>query len=37
MKQPLVLDGRNCYNLKEMAKANIEYVSVGREKVLRKK
>ena len=37
MKNPLVLDGRNCYNLKEMAKANIEYVSVGREKVLRKK
>ena len=37
MKEPLVLDGRNCYNLKEMAKANIEYVSVGREKVLRKK
>ena len=37
MKNPLVLDGRNCYNLKEVAKANIEYVSVGREKVLRKK
>lgn len=37
MKNSLVLDGRNCYNLKEMAKANIEYVSVGREKVLRKK
>ncbi len=37
MKEPLVLDGRNCYNLKEMAKANIEYVSVGRETVLRKK
>ena len=37
MKNPLVLDGRNCYNLKEMAKANIEYVSVGRETVLRKK
>lgn len=37
MKNPLVLDGRNCYNLKEMANANIEYISVGREKVIRKK
>ena len=37
MKEPLVLDGRNCYNLKEMEKANIEYVSVGRRTILRKK
>ena len=37
MKEPLVLDGRNCYNLKEIEKANIEYVSVGRRTILRKK
>ena len=37
MKETLVLDGRNCYNLKEMEKANIEYVSVGRRTILRKK
>lgn len=37
MNNPLVFDGRNCYSLKDAEKANIEYISVGREKVLRKK
>lgn len=37
MNNPLVFDGRNCYSLKDVEKANIEYISVGREKVLRKK
>ena len=37
MKNPLVLDGRNCYSLKEIEKANIEYISIGRKKILRKK
>ncbi|WP_304340813.1 UDP-glucose dehydrogenase family protein [Metaclostridioides mangenotii] len=30
MKRPLVLDGRNCYNLDDMKKAGIEYYSIGR-------
>lgn len=30
MKTPLVYDGRNIYNLKEMKKAGIEYYSIGR-------
>lgn len=30
MKAPLVFDGRNCYNLDVMKKANIEYISIGR-------
>ena len=34
MKEPLVLDGRNCYSLKDAEKAEINYISVGRKKVL---
>lgn len=30
MKTPLVYDGRNIYNLKEMKDANVEYYSIGR-------
>ncbi len=30
MKTPLVLDGRNCYSLSDVKKANIVYDSVGR-------
>ncbi len=37
MKEPLVLDGRNCYSLKDAEKAEINYISVGRKKVLQKK
>lgn len=36
MKEPLVLDGRNCYSLKDAEKAEINYISVGRKKVLQK-
>ena len=36
MKEPLVLDGRNCYSLKDAEKAKINYISVGRKKVLQK-
>lgn len=31
MKTPLVYDGRNIYDLKEMKKAGIEYYSIGRK------
>lgn len=30
MKRPLVLDGRNCYNLDEVKLEDIEYYSIGR-------
>ncbi|MRX73677.1 nucleotide sugar dehydrogenase [Bacillus lacus] len=33
MKLPIIFDGRNCYNLNEMEKHNIEYYSVGRKPV----
>lgn len=31
MKEPIVMDGRNCYTLEEAAKAPILYESIGRE------
>ena len=31
MKKPIVIDGRNCYNLEEMKKTNIIYESIGRK------
>lgn len=33
MKKPLVIDGRNCFAIKEMALNNIEYYSIGRPSV----
>ena len=33
MKQPIVLDGRNCFSLNSMKAAETEYVSVGRSAV----
>lgn len=33
MKEPLVYDGRNCYNLKEVSKTKIKYRSIGRKKI----
>ena len=30
MKTPLVYDGRNIYDLKDMIKEGIEYYSIGR-------
>ncbi len=30
MKTPLVYDGRNIYNLKDMEDENVEYYSIGR-------
>jgi UDPglucose 6-dehydrogenase len=33
MKQPLVIDGRNCYNLKEAEKIGLPYMSIGRKSV----
>ena len=30
MKTPLVYDGRNIYDLKDMIKAGVEYYSIGR-------
>lgn len=34
MKQPVIFDGRNCYDLREVAKYDIEYYSVGRQSVV---
>lgn len=33
MKQPIVFDGRNCFDLKEVKKHEIEYYSIGRNSV----
>ena len=33
MAKPIVLDGRNCFGLSNMKKANVEYVSIGRRAV----
>ncbi|SDN05707.1 UDP-glucose/GDP-mannose dehydrogenase family protein [Bacillus sp. OK048] len=33
MKNPIVIDGRNCYDLKRVRKANLIYESIGRETV----
>ncbi|WP_415324807.1 UDP-glucose dehydrogenase family protein [Clostridium perfringens] len=33
MKTPIIFDGRNCYEIKEVEKSNVEYHSVGRKVV----
>ena len=33
MKNPLILDGRNCFKLSDMEKANVTYESIGRRKI----
>ncbi|PAC34384.1 UDP-glucose dehydrogenase family protein [Caldifermentibacillus hisashii] len=33
MKQPIIFDGRNCYNLNEVQKYTIEYHSIGRKSI----
>ncbi|MGV1060043.1 UDP-glucose dehydrogenase family protein [Clostridium perfringens] len=33
MKTPIIFDGRNCYEIKNVEKSNIEYHSVGRKAV----
>ncbi|MGU8966959.1 UDP-glucose dehydrogenase family protein [Clostridium perfringens] len=33
MKTPIIFDGRNCYEVKELEKSNVEYHSVGRKVV----
>ncbi|MDZ5031021.1 UDP-glucose dehydrogenase family protein [Clostridium perfringens] len=33
MKTPVIFDGRNCYEVKEVEKSNVEYHSVGRKVV----
>ena len=33
MKHPIVLDGRNCYNLSDFANTRITYDSIGRRTV----
>lgn len=35
MKTPIIFDGRNCFDLKDAEKANIEYYSIGRPPVYR--
>lgn len=33
MKTPIIYDGRNCYNLDEVEKYNVEYHSIGRRAI----
>mgnify|MGYP004611134577 FL=1 len=33
MKNPLVLDGRNCYDLKDVEKTKVKYLSIGRKRI----
>lgn len=33
MKKPIVIDGRNCYNLDEIKKTNVIYDSIGRKTI----
>lgn len=33
MNKPVVYDGRNCYNLEEVSKYNIRYISMGRKEI----
>lgn len=35
MKNPLILDGRNCYDLKEIERKGITYESIGRRNVIK--
>ncbi|MFP7478932.1 UDP-glucose dehydrogenase family protein [Terribacillus saccharophilus] len=37
MKQPIVIDGRNCYPLSYVETANIDYYSIGRPSVIQAK
>ncbi|WP_456277534.1 UDP-glucose dehydrogenase family protein [Bacillus sp. AK128] len=34
MKNPMIIDGRNCFSLKEVEKYNIEYISIGRPELI---
>ncbi|WP_025027147.1 UDP-glucose 6-dehydrogenase TuaD [Caldalkalibacillus mannanilyticus] len=33
LKQPIIIDGRNCFELEEMKSYNIQYISIGRQEV----
>ena len=33
MRKPIVIDGRNCYNLEKMKRTNIIYDSIGRKTI----
>lgn len=35
MRNPIILDGRNCFELDKVKKYNITYESVGRKVILR--
>jgi UDPglucose 6-dehydrogenase len=37
MKTPIVFDGRNCYDLEEIKKYNIDYYSIGRPSIIESK
>ena len=34
MKEPIVIDGRNCYSLKEIRKYPMTYISIGRPTIM---
>lgn len=33
MKEPIIIDGRNCYSLEDAKKAGIKYISIGRKEI----
>ena len=33
MRNPIVIDGRNCYDLEQIKKTNVIYDSIGRKTV----
>lgn len=35
MKEPIIFDGRNCYNLDEVNNCDIEYYSIGRPSIIK--
>ncbi|MDQ0215924.1 UDPglucose 6-dehydrogenase [Oikeobacillus pervagus] len=37
MREPMIIDGRNCYSLEEAAKEHVNYISIGRKPVFFKK
>lgn len=37
MKTPIIFDGRNCYDLREMEKYDLDYYSIGRPSIIKSK
>ena len=37
MKTPIIYDGRNCYDLKQVSKYDVDYISIGRNRIMNRK